>query len=181
MIIESRNLKPPRRRYRAMAPAIVLFGLLPFLHGCPEELCIQSQESPSTEGNCEPGLGGMKCVQEIADNSITSTYVRGVDFFSSTVEIDLEWCPDAECSDASSGRAIQVVFVLNEDEVPNADPIGFVANCQNRFVRETVENVQEIIIQKAPNLSDENTECNGNEFPDAFAIWEICPPGNFPD
>lgn len=181
MCINNRTLTPARLRCPAKTSAGLILGLLPLLHGCEGELCIQSTESPSTVGSCEPGFGGQVCVQEIADNAITSTYVRGVDFFSSTVEIDLEWCPDADCSDATSGRALHVIFVLNEDEVPNADPIGFVANCQNRFVRETVENVQEIIIQKAPNLSDENVACSGNTFPDAYARWEICPPGNFPD
>jgi hypothetical protein len=181
MNARKQGLNLAARRVAATTPAALLIGLLPLLHGCPEELCIQSQESPSTEGNCEPGLGGMKCVQEIDNVALTSTYVRGVDFFSSTVEIDLDWCPDAECSDASTGRALHVIFILNEDEVPNADPVVFIANCQNRKVRETVENVQEIVIEEAPNLSDENTECGGNEVMHAFAKWEICPPGNFPE
>jgi hypothetical protein len=41
-------------------------------------------------------------------------------------------------------------------------------------VLETVHHVAEIIIDEAPNLSEENTVCLGNTFPDAFARWEIC-------
>lgn len=165
-------------RYLAMVKIGLFVGLLSLLSSCAEKLCLQSRESPSTEGSCEPGVGGDVCVQEIDNNAIT--YMRGEDFDYSTVEIDFEWCPDAECSNATSGRALLVTFNLDEDEVPNADPITFTANCQNRFVRETVENVQEIIIDWAPNLSDENVVCNGNTFPSGFAKWEVCPPGNLP-
>lgn len=179
MNTNQRHSVPEGRLLRVAGPAVFLLGLLPLLHGCPEQLCIQSQESPSTQGNCEPGVGGDKCVQEINNVALTSTYTRGVDFFGTSMSIDLDWCPDAECSDADTGRAIHVVFILNEDEVPNADPIVFIANCQNRHVQETVDNVQEIIIEEAPNLSDENVACGGNEVMNAYAKWEICPPGNF--
>ncbi len=162
-------------------PAIVLVGLLPLVYGCPN-MCIQSQESPSTEGNCEPGIGGEKCVQQIQNVALTSTYTRGEDFLPSTMKIDLDWCPDAECSPSvTTGRALHVIFMLDEEAVPNADPIVFIANCQNRKVVETVENVAQIIIQEAPNLSDENVICGGNDVLNAFAKWEICPPDAFPD
>jgi len=134
--------------------------------------CIQSVESPSTEGNCEPGIGGDVCVQEITNVSETSTYKRGEDFSSSSVKIDLDWCPNADCDlTDKTGRAIQAVFLLDE---PNAEPIDFVANCKNNKIVETVHNVKEIIIKETPNLSEENVACKGNETPDAFAKWEIC-------
>ncbi len=136
--------------------------------------CIQSTESPSTEGNCGDGLGGEVCVQEIENVALTSTYAYGVDFFSTSVKIDLDWCPNADCTDATSGRALHVTFILDDPDDPNADPITFIANCQNRRVLETVHHVAEIIIDEAPNLSEENTVCLGNTFPDAFARWEIC-------
>lgn len=134
--------------------------------------CIQSQESPSTEGNCGPGLGGDVCVQEIRNVAITSTYNRGEHFNSSTLKIDLEWCPNADCDpDETDGRAVQVTFIL---DIPDSDPIGFIANCQNRRILETVHNVQQVIIDEVPNLSPANTACNGNQFFEAFARWEIC-------
>ena len=142
---------------------------------CDSLNCIQSHESPSTEGNCNAGLGGDVCVQEINNVALTSTYTRGVHFSSSSVKIDLDWCPNANCdTTVNFGRAIHVVFILDDPDDPNADPIEFVANCQNRKVLETVHNVQEIIIREAPNLSSENVACNGNQSPSAFAKWEIC-------
>lgn len=180
MNIENGKQHLTRHRLLAMVQVAMLVGLLSLLSSCKGQLCLQSRESPSTEGNCEPGVGGDVCVQQINHPGVT--YMRGEDFAYGTVEIDLEWCPDAECSNATTGRALRVTFILNEEEVPNADPIAFTANCQNRFVRETVENVQEITIDFAPNLSDENVACSGNTFPDVgFAKWEICPPGNFSD
>lgn len=50
----------------------------------------------------------------------------------------------------------------------------FIANCQNRKVLEVVHGVEEIIVQEAPNLSDENVLCEGNTALRAFARWEIC-------
>jgi hypothetical protein len=134
--------------------------------------CIRSKESPSTEGNCQSGTEGEVCVQEINNVALTSTYTRGVDFSSSSLLIDLDWCPNATCSQsAQTGRAVHVVVQLDE---PNADPLTFVANCQNRKVLETVHNVQQVVIQTAPNLSEENVACGGNRVPRAFARWKIC-------
>lgn len=134
--------------------------------------CIRSVESPSTQGNCQEGLSGKVCVQEINNVAISSTYTRGVHFSSSSLKIDLDWCPNASCSEnVTTGRAIHVIV---HRDIPNSDPLVFVANCQNRKVLETVHNVEEIVIQEAPNLSSENLACGGNTAPGAFARWEIC-------
>jgi hypothetical protein len=134
--------------------------------------CIQSVAGPTTQGTCEPGLDGQVCVQQIQNVALTSTFTRGVHFESSSVRIDLEWCPNADCDPVFAvGQALHVIFIL---DIPNADPIQFTANCHNRRVVETVHNVAEIIIQEAPNLSTENVACGGNTVSDAFAKWEIC-------
>src|SRR5262249_48526879 len=89
------------------ALAACLVGSLALAGGCRDN-CVQSRESPSTEGNCEEGQHGDVCVQEIENVALTSTYTRWVDFASSTLTIDLTWCPDADCSDTINvGRAIQ--------------------------------------------------------------------------
>lgn len=137
--------------------------------------CIRSTESPLTEGNCGDGLSGDVCVQEVDFPYNDSTYTKGVDFQSGSVKINLDWCPNAACDDnVDTGRAILVTVLFDENILPNADPVEFVANCQNRKLVETVHNVGEIIVQEAPNLSDENTACGGNEELHAFARWEIC-------
>lgn len=134
----------------------------PLLH------CIQSLESPSTEGNCQDGLDGEVCVQEVTTVNETS-YTLGVDFFSSSVKIDLDWCPNANCdATVNAGRAIVVRFIVENDE------IVFIANCQNRTILETVHHVEEIVIENLQGMAEENTVCNGNEFMNAFARWELC-------
>ena len=135
---------------------------------CASLNCIQSQESPSTEGNCQDGLDGDVCVQEVTTVNETS-YTLGVDFFSSSVKIDLDWCPNANCdATVNAGRAIVVRFIVENDE------IVFIANCQNRTIRETVHHVEEIVIENLQGLAEENTVCNGNQFSSAFARWELC-------
>ena len=137
--------------------------------------CIRSVESPLTEGNCGDGLSGDVCVQEVEYAYNDSTYVKGIDFQSGSVKIDLDWCPNAACDDdVDTGRAILVTVLFDENILPNADPLEFIANCQNRNIVETVHNVGEIIIHEPPNLSSENVACGGNEELHAFARWEIC-------
>lgn len=162
-------------RFCGVPGQIVMMDDIEVAVPCDTLNCIQSRESPSTEGNCGDGLAGDVCVQEIDNVALTSTYMRGVDFESSSVKIDLDWCPDAECSDDETiGRALYVTFFLDDPSDPNADPITFVANCQNRKVLETVHHVEEIVIEEAPNLSNDNTACLGNTVQHAFARWEIC-------
>lgn len=136
--------------------------------------CLRSVETPSTEGNCIDGGSGTVCVQEVdGPNTTASTYVRGDDFISPTVDIDLEWCGDATCSpNATRGRALLVVVDHNDGE-----QTVFEANCENRIVQATVNGVDQIEIVDAPNLSDVNVACGGNEVLDgAFGRWEICEP-----
>jgi hypothetical protein len=133
--------------------------------------CMQSQESPSTEGQCEDGIGGEVCVQEINNVALTSTYTHGVDFEGTSLNLTLDWCGDSTCSNTTTGRAVLVVVSFQN---ANEDPIEFMANCQNPTINETVHDVQEIVVMEAPNLSDANTICGGNEVLDAFARWEFC-------
>ena len=133
--------------------------------------CIRSIESPSTEGMCTDEISGEVCVQEIS-NPVFSTFTQGVDFDSTSVHINLDWCGDESCDPAvTTGRALHVIV---QPQDLNEDPILFIANCQNRLVDEVLHNVSEIIIQEAPNLSDENLACGGNSVLYAFARWEIC-------
>ncbi len=134
--------------------------------------CIRSVESPTTVGACEDGLSGDVCVEQIADNALTSTYMRGTDFASSSLQIHLEWCPNATCDpNVSFGRAVQVVVYFIDG---NKDPLVFIANCQNRMIHETVHGVDEVVIEETPNLIEENVICLGNEALHAYAKWEIC-------
>ncbi len=134
--------------------------------------CIQSEESPSTVGNCQDGLDNEVCVQEINNVALSSTYVRGNDFTSGSVQIWLEWCPNADCDpDVDRGRAVHVIVTTADAN----DPLVFTANCENRVILETIHNVEEIIIDEAGNLSEPNVACGGNEvLTNAFARWEIC-------
>lgn len=143
---------------------------------CPVVLqCIRSTESPATEGNCVDGLSGEVCVQQLHPAALGSTYVRGIDFESPMVKIELDWCATADCDPAvTTGRAIHVIVLLDDPANPNADPVQFVANCHNPKVVATVNHVDEIIIREAPNLSSENVVCGGNAVPNAYASWEIC-------
>lgn len=135
--------------------------------------CMRSSESPATEGNCQAGLSGKVCVQQLHPNG--TRYVRDVDFKSPMVKINLDWCPNATCQPGThTGRAIHVIVTLDDPANPNADPVVFTANCNNRKVVAAVNHVQEIVIVEAPNLSSENLACNGNAAPNAFAKWEIC-------
>ena len=137
--------------------------------------CVRSSESPTTAGNCASGLSGNVCVQQLHPAALGSTYTRGIDFDSPMVKLDLDWCPTADCDPSvNTGRAIHVIFILDDPANPNADPLQFTANCQNRKLVVTVNHVAEIIIQEAPNLSSENVVCQGNEAPNAYAMWEIC-------
>lgn len=134
--------------------------------------CIRSIESPSTEGSCSDGLDGEICVHEIQNVALQSTYTRGDHFDSTSLRIDLDWCPNAQCDQSDAGRALHVVVQFED---ANQDPLQLTANCQNRQIRETVHGVAEVVIQEAPNLSPENTACAGNTIPDGpFASWEIC-------
>lgn len=134
--------------------------------------CIRSTESPSTEGSCSDGLDGEVCVHEIQNVALQSTYTLGQHFDSTSLQINLDWCPNAGCDSSNVGRALHVVVQFED---ANQDPLQFTANCQNRQIRETVHGVGEVIIQAAPNLSPENTACSGNTIPEGpFASWEIC-------
>jgi hypothetical protein len=138
--------------------------------------CVQSSFSPGTEGSCVPGFGGSPCVQGLHPASLGSTYIRGEDFDSSSVEISLEWCADGDCDpNTMTGRAVLVVVWFDEDVLPNAPPVEFIANCENRWLRETVHDVDRIAIGPALNLGPENLACGGNEVSGSgFARWEIC-------
>jgi len=67
-----------------------------------------------------------------------------------------------------------VTVLFDEDLLPNADPVQFIANCENRKILEVVTNVGQIIIEEALNLGPENVACGGNELLHTFARWEIC-------
>ena len=141
------------------------------LAGCGT--CMRSVESPSTEGNCIDGASGEVCVQEVdGPNFSASTYMQGDDFLSTTVDIHLDWCGDAECSGGTRGRALLVVVDHQDGE-----QTVFTANCVTPEIDETVQNVAEISIQTAGNLSDANVACSGNSVIEGgFARWEICEP-----
>lgn len=142
------------------------------LAGCGN--CIRSVETPDTVGTCVDGSSGPVCVQEVeGPNNSASTYVRSVDFVSPTVELDVSWCADGSCSNGSTqGRALLVVVDHNDGE-----QTVLVANCQTPQIQQTVHDVDQIEIMTAPNLSDENTVCGGNEvLSGGFGRWEICEP-----
>ncbi len=139
---------------------------------CAGSTCLRSVESPSTEGRCERRPGGEVCVQEVHSGASETIYTRGVDFDATSLRLDVEWCPTADCDpDVDVGRAIRVIVFPDS---PDAEPISFVVSCERRRITENVENVRQVVIRPSPELSVENVACDGNEFPAAFARWEIC-------
>ncbi len=134
--------------------------------------CIRSEETPETEGQCQNAISGETCVQLVDNLSPESHYVQGVDFDSTSLHIELDWCPNASCDDnVDTGRALRV---LVQPADMNEDSYYFIANCNSRKVDEVVHGVASITIQEAPNLSPENVACGGNNVHNAYGRWEIC-------
>lgn len=128
--------------------------------------CLQSSESPSTEGNCQEGLGGEVCVREVSSGA-APIYTRGVDFTGAAVKINLEWCAGPNCDPGQSvGRGV-VLQVMEAGGAVNE----LVLDCNNRSVSQAFGDVEEIRIE---SLQASGAACNGNTVPDAFARWEIC-------
>lgn len=143
--------------------------ILPFEVG---NKCIQSKASPDMAGNCIKVDGGNVCVNRLGGNAnpnVATSYRKGVDFFTSSVKLELQWCPNANCNSNSevNGGGIDVII---DTFTGGGGAIVFSVDCNNPTLVQVISDVERITIQQPAS----NSQCDGKSFEYSFGRWQIC-------
>lgn len=143
--------------------------ILPFEVG---NKCIQSKTSPDMAASCIKGDGGNVCVNRLggsANPNVATSYRKGVDFFTSSVKLELQWCPNANCNSNSEVKGGRIDAII-DTFTGGGGAIVLSVDCNNPTLVRIISDVERITIKRPATSSS----CNGiiSEF--SFGRWQIC-------